>query len=477
MKLFRYTALIVSTTILSYALANDQKIRKNWSTQDESFVYYQKKPKNIINAGKKSLIEHMSTTKKINSKTSQSNDTSPRDVKTVINIANINGVNITNIDILNSIKLVFFLSGKKLYENGKMDETTKNAAKLLVKPILESLIKQRILKQCSRVIQSEASESDIKNALQSIANSNNATVDEIVEQLKSYGITKDSFKEHIESQLVYPVVAQSLTQEYEPTQSEIKDTKKHIADQNLKTRYQVSILNFKTKNDALDIKQLIDNGFSFEVIFEILQNEKLNSENWSDIKEIPEEARPVISNMNIGTITNVIETKNGYILIKLHDKANPRETGQKQKIYKFFHAMAQTDPLATNEEQEQFKSKINDIAETQDVESIKNKCNEIGIKFEQQEIQNPAPFYRQLIDESISQKKPVVISAPDNSSAFIIIFDASSFTPCSKAITDEEVKAKIKNEKQSKELQKQMNYLRSMSQITINEDALKDVIL
>ena len=145
MKLFRYTALIVSTTILSYALANDQKIRKNWSTQDESFVYYQKKPKNIINAGKKSLIEHMSTTKKINSKTSQSNDTSPRDVKTVINIANINGVNITNIDILNSIKLVFFLSGKKLYENGKMDETTKNAAKLLVKPILESLIKQRIL--------------------------------------------------------------------------------------------------------------------------------------------------------------------------------------------------------------------------------------------------------------------------------------------------------------------------------------------
>ena len=296
--------------------ANMQSNLKCSGNPIESFVYKQKKPPKSLSDKDRSALFFLQLKDKAHlakKAPAQGNI----DVSEVFILETVNGEPITNIDVINIAKLIFFFSGKP-YDN--------NIAKMMFPAIIASLEDDVLRKHCAKLFEISVSEEDIDAEIAKIAQINGINEKELEKGFLSSRISLKILREHIKSRLIFQMVSQSMVDEEEVTKSDLDAASKAQTDLIANKRYFVAEIFRHDKGTAEKIRQLAAQGFDFQALAENLsqtvQAGQRGAPKWYKITNLEPEVATCVAKMQVGTLSEVIKTKSGYKIVYLVDIAD-----------------------------------------------------------------------------------------------------------------------------------------------------------
>lgn len=235
----------------------------------------------------------------------------------------VNGEIISNQDIQNRINSFLMTSQIPL------NDQTKG---MIVQKVIHSAVDEKIKLQAAEKDGITISEKDIDNAVTNFEKSNKIPNGELKNILKAAHVSEKSFREQMKADLAWVRFLKSKLQlEGNITQSEIENALAE-AKKDLNTpKYQISEI-FVKKAKAKDIQDLVEN-LRKDPRFELYAMKFSDSPSaakggnlgWVNQGKLPEKLETVILGLKEGEISDAILLNDGYYIIRLNQKFNPKK--------------------------------------------------------------------------------------------------------------------------------------------------------
>lgn len=385
---------------------------------------------------------------------------------------------ITNVDIINAIQFVFFSSGKKF---------ERKYARLMIKPVLDALIEDKIRQRLARLNNINVSEETSKK-IREIAQNNKLTVEELGYEFKKAGINMVIFKRNIASKIVFSGFFQSMLSSFIASPQAVAVERQKYKDVIKTQRYKLSEIFFRAdslgeqqvvRKKAESVIDLLNRGFSFralaESISQVETNNKLTESEWINADSLDRQVYNSIKNLSPGEHTDIIQVRGGYKIIQIIDKADPNKEGISNAKYKVIVAEVPTPTPNTEEEAMSLELSINTISEADSVEVFKRACKVYGFKMMETTITEPDAIQRELILRNKSSGKSGIIRVSENE-PLVALFVVSEEVPNASLPDDKFFSDMIINRKAVQEFVKMMKRQRLMTYVKVYTDKLDKVI-
>jgi peptidyl-prolyl cis-trans isomerase SurA len=240
-------------------------------------------------------------------------------------------------------------AAKKQMAAGNMPTPPKDA---LHKQVLDQLINKKLQLQIAENMGVKLSDTDVDNAINTIAKNNNMTTDELYEKVKEQGLNKNDYRKEIHDQItMQQVQQQAVASKINISQQEVNDfirskswqafnSKEYHLEDILITLPQdpspQDLAAAKKRADELLIKLHAGTSFSEAAAAEsgnanALQGGDLG---WRKLPEIPPMFANDLIHMKSGELLGPTQTPNGYHIVKLVEvrhvanKLNPTQQNQ-----------------------------------------------------------------------------------------------------------------------------------------------------
>lgn len=235
----------------------------------------------------------------------------------------VNGEIISNQDIQNRINS--FLMTSQIPLNAQTKE-------MIAQKVLHGAIDEKIKLQAAEKEGIKIDDKDVKLAIKNFEKNNKIPEGELKNILKQANVSQKSFEEQMKADLAWiRLLKNKLRYEGNITQSEIE---KALADakKDLNTpKYNISEI-FIKKEKAKDIQYLVDN-LKKDPRFELYAMKFSDSPSaakggnlgWINQGQLPDKLEEVIYGLNNGEISNAIPMNDGYYVIRLNQKFDPKK--------------------------------------------------------------------------------------------------------------------------------------------------------
>lgn len=437
---------------------------------DETLVYKSKKhPKTISDRS----YDVFTALNRVNSKKQNNhkiNSTRLED-KEVFTLRIVNGEDITNIDVLNVIKLMFLFSGKK-YDP--------SIAKLMAPTVLDSLEDDKLRRQCASLFEIVVNEKDIDKKILDIAQSNGYSISDLAEKFKTAGISMKSFREHIKSKMIFQLVAQAFAERNDITKQEFEEIKSEELNKLNSERFCIIEIFRYTENSIKQILDLIKNGFNFQILAENFSQNICSSDQsfmkWSRGDSFEPEVLKEIRSLNPGECSNIIKTKAGYKIILLVDKAKAGKGGVVDSKYKILQAsLRYKGKLFTEQDLNKSEKLMQDVLNISSSEKFKTFCKDHDIKFEEKELESPNAYYMELISRSRSSGKAAALQSLENEDYINFVLLLSETSPDAKLPTDKDMLEMATEAKLEKEFSRNFKKIKFSAHIDRSHENIERI--
>lgn len=500
MKL-RFASLLVICS--SFSCAENVNIDSIGKTVDESSLYGKDNPNNQSSAQKgidalsalKNIDDCKSkkTGKKITPKEKKSEkgkDSADKKTnkkqkvtefsKDFFVVAKANSEVITNVDIINAIKFVFFSSGKKY---------NKQDAKLMEDAIINAMIDDKLQQQYAKMYSIKVSDAEVDAKIADIAKSNGITVDELGEKFEELGISMDMFKKNMKSRMLLQFIIQIVGETGKVTDQELKEAKAKSENDIKEKRYHLCEIFFRVddKNDAQKIKEnaeavlkLLKDGFSFQVMAETLSqgtySKTVGDLGWIREQSIEKPVLDIVKNLKFRQFSEVIETRTGYKIVYVLDKAEPGKQGQENASYKVISSkLKYKGGIVTQKDTQRVNEIVGSIVEADSSSKFKEICKQNKLEVTDNEIVSPDDYQMEMIKQSKESGKPVIMQSTDDEDSVNILFLVSEEIPNATIPEDKALFEKISAEKIQKEFARNFKKMKATAHTEIYNDKLKMV--
>lgn len=461
MNLFLNRILFVVPFLLSFSCSATIDSKLIGTPVDESFIYKtQKTPKTIADKSN----DVFSVLNRIDQKLNKSEKTlkkqSSKDSK-VFTLKTVNGDDITNIDVVNVIKLMFLFSGK---------EYNQSVAKLMVPTVLESLEDDKLRQQCANLFKIVISKKDIDEKISDIASGNGVSIDQLAQKFEEFGISMNVFRANIKSKLIFQIIAQSFSEGGNVSSSEIAEERNNELALINSSRYCVSEIFRYDEESANEVLKLIKKGFNFQILAENFSQKICPGKDgflkWMKIESIEPEVLNRLKSMTPGECSPVIKTKAGYKIVCLLDKADPGKAGTMDSDYKILKASFKyRGKLFTQQDLKKSENQLNEFMSLSSIDAYKDFCQKHSIEYKETEISHPDPYHMELVNRSKFSKKPAALQSLDDDDSVNVVMFISETAPNATLPNDKALKEAVAEKKAEESFTRNFKRLKSSSHI------------
>lgn len=233
--------------------------------------------------------------------------------------------------------------------------------------VLDRMILQKIQLQLAERAGIRVSESELDATMEDIAKRNRLTMEELRAAMKREGIDYDLLREEIRNQLTTRYLAErQVGRAVVVTDEEVENflAQPRARSSQSRTRYNIShiLLNVsdsdsqerieQLRNKAVEVRAKILNGMDFQqaAISFSQASDALDGGNlgWRAPSQLPEVFLDALNQINVGEITQVIRSPNGFHILRLEDVEGdaPQEVTQ----FNVRHILVRTDEFTSEQE-------------------------------------------------------------------------------------------------------------------------------
>ncbi|MGB9744675.1 MAG: peptidyl-prolyl cis-trans isomerase [Desulfurella sp.] len=190
------------------------------------------------------------------------------------------------------------------------------------KQLLNEVINDYVIEDIAKKDGIVLTDQDINEFIENVAKNNKLTKDELEQKIKQEGLSYDYYKEFAKFNAYKLKVMQKI---FAPTiqidEKEIKnfyDNHPNLFNQSTVT---LDIIETKSKSDIEEAMRQLQLGSSFDSVkgkYSINKSEPKQL----DVADINKQLQGIIEKMQVGQISPIIESTNGYFIIKVLDKKN-----------------------------------------------------------------------------------------------------------------------------------------------------------
>jgi peptidyl-prolyl cis-trans isomerase SurA len=231
--------------------------------------------------------------------------------------------------------------------------------KQLLNNVIDDYVIEDIAKKDGIVLTDE----DINQFIENVAKNNNLTKDQLEEKIKQQGLNYDYYMEFAKFNAYKLKVMQKV---FAPTiqidEQEIKNFYNNHANLFNQSTVVLDIIETSNKNDIEDAMKQLQLGASFDSVKEKYSVDKSEPKKVY-VSDINKQLQGIIEKMQVGQISPIIESSNGYFIIKVLDKkdVNLSFDEVKDKIRNL---------LFEEKLQERFASWLNGIKSSMDISTF-----------------------------------------------------------------------------------------------------------
>jgi peptidyl-prolyl cis-trans isomerase SurA len=231
--------------------------------------------------------------------------------------------------------------------------------KQLLNDVIDDYVIEDIAKKDGIVLTDE----DINQFIENVAKNNNLTKDQLEEKIKQQGLNYDYYTEFAKFNAYKLKVMQKV---FAPTiqidEQEIKNFYNNHANLFNQSTVVLDIIETSNKNDIEDAMKQLQLGASFDSVKEKYSVDK-SAPKKVYVSDINKQLQGIIEKMQVGQISPIIESSNGYFIIKVLDKkdVNLSFDEVKDKIRNL---------LFEEKLQERFASWLNGIKSSMDISTF-----------------------------------------------------------------------------------------------------------
>ena len=231
--------------------------------------------------------------------------------------------------------------------------------KQLLNDVIDDYVIEDIAKKDGIVLTDE----DINQFIENVAKNNNLTKDQLEEKIKQQGLNYDYYTEFAKFNAYKLKVMQKV---FAPTiqidEQEIKNFYNNHANLFNQSTVVLDIIETSNKNDIEDAMKQLQLGASFDSVKEKYSVDKSEPKKVY-VSDINKQLQGIIEKMQVGQISPIIESSNGYFIIKVLDKkdVNLSFDEVKDKIRNL---------LFEEKLQERFASWLNGIKSSMDISTF-----------------------------------------------------------------------------------------------------------
>ncbi|MGE4546830.1 MAG: peptidyl-prolyl cis-trans isomerase, partial [Desulfurella sp.] len=161
---------------------------------------------------------------------------------------------------------------------------------------------------------------DINQFIENVAKNNNLTKDQLEQKIKQEGLSYDYYKEFAKFNAYKLKVMQKI---FAPTiqidEQEIKNFYNNHPNLFNQSTVVLDIIETKNKTDIEDAMKQLQLGASFDSVKEKYSVDKSEPKKVY-LSDINKQLQGIIEKMQVGQISPIIESSNGYFIIKVLDK-------------------------------------------------------------------------------------------------------------------------------------------------------------
>lgn len=427
---------------------------------DESFVYSpRKEPKTLADKGH-DAISFLKLSDK--NKIKKCADSTGIGASEVFTLETVNGDPITNVDVMNATKLIFFFSGR---------EYDSDTARMMMPAVIDSLEDDKLREQCAKLFGIRVTDKEVEKEVSRLASLNNISTSELEKRILGYGISVKTFRQNIKSRLVFQLIAQYLADTDRVTKAELETAKNEQHDLIASKRYLISEIFRYERNSAEKIRQLAIKGFDFQALAEnfsqAIRAGKRGTPKWCKLASLEPEISAQARQMKIGTISEVVKTKSGYKIICLIDTAEAGKSATSEATYKFLKAsIVYRSNLFTQKDVKDIEKKLSEIARMETAGNLKRYCLLNDIKLDTETMSHPHPYYMEMIFRSKESGKPAIAQSLTDPEKLDIVMYLSEVVGTAKLPEAKELKAYVSEKKMDEAFTRNFKKLKTMAHIS-----------
>ncbi len=457
--------LFLCSSCLAEGVHGNSKFLK--STPSESFIYKSKKAQTSIASRDKSGLSFLELKDKahVGIKSSVQPNVG---ISEVFTLETVNGEVITNVDVIDVAKLIFFFSGKSYDES---------VAKMMFPAIIASLENDRLREQCARLFAIKVSDDDVSKEIAKLARLNGISEQELEKRFMTSGMSIKVLRRHIKSRLIFQAVSQFLSDESKISKSDLEVARQEQRALIASKRYYLTEIFRHDKTSADKIRQIALKGFDFQVLAENLSQTvqaKRGIPKWYRGADMEPEVASHVKKMNIGEVSDVIKTKSGYKIVCLMDVAEAGKIARSEATYRFMKGtVVYKDKFFTQKDNEKIEKMIESILKLENVGDLKKYCLINDIKLTEENVTHPNPYYADMIQRSKSSGKPIIMQSVEEPDKLNIVMFVSETAGNAQVPSDPELREMISAEKMEKTFARNFKKLKSVMHISRNTENIK----
>ena len=178
----------------------------------------------------------------------------------------------------------------------------------------------------------------------------------------------------------------------------------------------------------------------------------------------------------MSTLKKLVNTdpKNVEIVLP-KDKAEPNKSGQSATTYNVITGEIPINNIQSQEDLQKLQSKLQSISEASSINDFKQRCEIYKVNTEKQTIKDPDIFQAELIKRNKNTGKTGILRV-DETSPMKILFIESEVIPNAEIPSNEEINNIILHKQVLQIFNKNMNKIKAITPITINEENLNKVL-
>ena len=436
---------------------------------DESIIYNPQKTQKTLADKGRDAIAFLKLIDRDNRK--QNTGSGKTLISEVFSLETVNDDPITNIDVVNATKLIFFFSGR---------EYDKDIAKMMAPAVIESLEDDKLRGQCAKLFGIRVTNSDVEKELLRLASMNNISISELEKRVLSYGVSIKIFRQNIKSRLVFQLISQYLADNDRVSSAELETAKKEQQALIASKRYLISEI-FRYERSSLEkIRTLALKGFDFQALAEnfsqTIKVGKRGTPKWYKTTSLEPEVVAQLKSMKTGTISDIIKTKSGYKVICLIDTAEAGRVASSEATYKVLKAtVTYRSNLFTKKDVEKIESTLNQISQMETAGNLKRYCLVNDIKLEEETMSRPHPYYMEMILKSKESGKPVIAPSMDNPNNLNVMMYLSEDVQRAQLPDEKTLKEYVSEKKMNDAFTRNFKNLKRMSHIQKQTDNIRRV--
>ncbi|MBR1479592.1 MAG: peptidylprolyl isomerase [Alphaproteobacteria bacterium] len=429
---------------------------------DETFAYKTKRqPKSMADRD----YDVLAALNRIDTMKSKAAGAGHSGASEVFTVSSVNGDDITNVDVLNTIKLLFFFSGKQ-YD--------KSVAKMMLPSVLQSLEDDKLRQQCADMFGVAIPAKDIDDRVADMARDNGMSVTELNRKFDEFGISMNVFRESIKSRIIFQIVARSYADDRKISKEELEEARNDELALLSSRRYRIAEIFREDAKSANEILQLLKNGFNFQILSENFSQKVYSGQGngfrWAKAGTVEPEVLNILQRMSPGECSPVIKTKAGYKIVLLLDKAEPGKAGSSEASYKVLKCRFQyRSNFFTQQDAEKTNERLTKLLEIDTAEKFREFCNANSLECEKAVLYQPNGYDMELVNRARASGKAAALQALDDEECLNVILLVDESVPNAKLPSDERLREIASEKRMEKSFVRNFRRLKSSAHIDVKK--------